>query len=247
MAQNLLDTDGNKDNFPLFEDVAHQLEVQFFQDKLEELKTATNDACRRWLRGVLREPEKWSRAYDDGGHRYEFHTSNVAESFNSVLMGIRAMPVNTIVSFTFYRLVAWFNKRYLEAIALQSKNQLWAPKPMCHLGKAEDRVCTHEVKCFDHTTGKYEVTGRGGTTSDGDVRSSRSYIIILIYFSCTCGRTKQYHFVCSHYIAAARHRNFAYKSMILREFTVDNLVLTWSPRFEPYLDQGQWPTYTGPK
>jgi hypothetical protein len=35
--------------------------------------------------------------------------------------------------------------------------------------------------------------------------------------------------------------------MIPQEFTVDSLVLTWSPRFEPYLDEGQWPTYTGPK
>jgi hypothetical protein len=69
----------------------------------------------------------------------------------------------------------------------------------------------------------------------------------MIDFSCTCGRTRQYHFVCSHYIAAARHRNFAYKSMIPQEFTVDSLVRTWSPRFESYLDEGQWPMYTGPK
>jgi hypothetical protein len=82
---------------------------------------------------------------------------------------------------------------------------------MRHLAKAEDRARTHEVKCFDHTTGKYEVTERGGTTSDGDVRPSRSYIVILIDFSCTCGRTRQYHFLCSHYIAAARHRNSAYE------------------------------------
>jgi hypothetical protein len=55
---------------------------------LEELKTAKNDVVRRWLRGVLREPKKWSSAYDDGGRRYEFQTSNMAESFNSVLKGI---------------------------------------------------------------------------------------------------------------------------------------------------------------
>ena len=69
------------------------------------------------------------RAYDDGGWRYEFQTSNMAESFNSVLKGIRAMPVNAIVSFTFYRLVAWFNERHTQAMTLRSKNQSWAPKP----------------------------------------------------------------------------------------------------------------------
>jgi hypothetical protein len=134
----------------------------------------------------MREREKWSRAYEAGGWRYEFQTSNMAESFNNVLKGIRAM----LVSFTFYRLIAWFNDRYSQAVALQSKNQLWAPKPMHHLHKAKDRARTHEVECFDHTMGKYEVTERGGTTSDVEVLPSRSYVVILIDFSCTCGRTR---------------------------------------------------------
>jgi hypothetical protein len=54
----------------------------------------------------LREPEKSTRAHDDGGQRYEFQTSNMVESFNNFLKGIRAMPVNAIVSFTFYKRVA---------------------------------------------------------------------------------------------------------------------------------------------
>jgi len=232
---------------PLFEEVARMTKVQFFEEKLEELKTATNDQGRQWLRELMRERDKWTMAYDDGGVRYEFQTSNMVESFNSVLKGIRGMHVNAIVSFTFYRLVAWFNERYSHAMALHSKNQLWAPKPLHHLDKAKDRDRTHEVECFDHTTGKYKVTERGDTTSNGKVRPSRSYIVVLINFSCTCGRTRQYHFPCSHYVAAAQHHNYAYESKISREFSVDTLVLTWSPRFEPYLDEGQWPPYTGPK
>jgi len=94
------------------------LEMPFFEEKLEQLKTATNTEGRRWLRGLMREPKKWTRAYDDGGWRYEFQTSKMAESFNSVLKGIHAMPVNAIVSFTFYRLVAWFNERHAQAMAL---------------------------------------------------------------------------------------------------------------------------------
>jgi hypothetical protein len=57
-----------KDNFPLFEEVARMLEVPFFE-KLEQLKIATNAEGRQWLRGLMREPEKWTRAYDDGGWR----------------------------------------------------------------------------------------------------------------------------------------------------------------------------------
>jgi hypothetical protein len=75
-------------------------------------------------------------------------------------------------------------------MTLYSKSKLWAPKPMHHLAKAENRAHTHEVKCFDHMMGKYEVTERGGTTSDGDVRPWRSYIVILTNFPCTYGRTR---------------------------------------------------------
>ena len=65
-------------------------------------------------------------------------------------------------------------------------------------------------------------------------------------FSGTCGRPQQYHFLCSQYIAAARHRNFSFMRQIPPEFTVDRLVQTWSPRFEPFLEAGQRPPYSGP-
>ena len=72
LAENLLWKDGTKDNFPLFEEVTCMLEMPFFEEKLEQLKMATNAEGRQWLRGLMREPEKWTRAYDDGGWRYEF-------------------------------------------------------------------------------------------------------------------------------------------------------------------------------
>jgi hypothetical protein len=71
--------------------------------------------------------------------------------------------------------------------------------------------------------------------------------VVLSDCSCRCGRPRQYHSSCSHYIAAARHRNFDYETKIPWEFSVDSLVRTWLPRFEPYLDKGQWPEYTGPR
>ena len=130
---------------------------------------------------------------------------------------------------------------------LQRNNQAWAPKPLKHLEKAKERALTHDVKCFDHNIGKYQVTKRGGTMSDGEVQPSRSYIVVLSNLSYRCGRTRQYHFPCSHYVVASQHRNFAYETKIPWEFSVDSLVLTWSPHFEPFLDEGQWPPYNGPK
>jgi hypothetical protein len=57
--------------------VAKQLEVKLFEEKLEELKTKTNAEGRDWLRGLMRDVDKWSRAHD-GGWRYAFQTSIMA-------------------------------------------------------------------------------------------------------------------------------------------------------------------------
>ena len=119
-------------------------------------------------------------------------------------------------------------------------------KPKRHLDDAKGWARTHKVCLFDLNTGKYEVTERGGITSDGEERPSRCYVVVLVNFSGTCGRPQQYHFPCSQYIAAARHRNFSFMRQIPPEFTVDRLVQTWSPRFEPFLETGQWPPYSGP-
>jgi hypothetical protein len=42
LVENLLQKDRTKNNFPLFEEVYRQLEVSFFEDKLKDLKAATN-------------------------------------------------------------------------------------------------------------------------------------------------------------------------------------------------------------
>jgi hypothetical protein len=62
--------------------------------------------------------EKWMRAHDLGGWRYEFQCSNMAKSFNKLLLGICGMSVTAIVSFTFYKLVALFNDRHTHAVGL---------------------------------------------------------------------------------------------------------------------------------
>jgi transposase-like protein len=49
LAENLLKKDHVKDNFKLFEDVAKQLEVKLFKEKLEELKTKIDAEGRDWL------------------------------------------------------------------------------------------------------------------------------------------------------------------------------------------------------
>jgi hypothetical protein len=143
LAENLLRKDGVKDNFELFQETCRQLEEKFFREKLDKLKVTTNAKGRDWLTGLMPDLEKWMRAHDIGGWRYEFQCSNMAESFNKLLLGIRGMPVIVIVSFTFYNLVEWFNDRHAHAVGLQNGGDRWAPKPKTFLEKAKERANTH--------------------------------------------------------------------------------------------------------
>jgi hypothetical protein len=195
----------------------------------------------------MRDLDKWIRAHDRGGWRYEFQCSNMAESFNKLLLGIRGMPVNAIMQFTFYKLVPWFNDRHAHAMQLHSDGKRWAPKVEAHLEKDNERAATHEVYYFDHATGRYEVKHTIGTTLDGEVQEMRIHVVVLQDFSCTCGRPRQYHFVCSHLVETARHRNYDIEGRIPHEFSVDTLVQTWSPCFKAFQDPREWPPYDGPK
>jgi hypothetical protein len=77
----------------------------------------------------------------------------MAKLFNNVLKDIRAMSVNAIVAFTFYRLMVWFNERYTQAKAMQTRGQRWAPKPTAHLNNAKEQANRHEVQCFNEELG----------------------------------------------------------------------------------------------
>ena len=90
----------------------------------------------------------------------------MAESFNKLLLVIRGMPVNAIVQFTFYKLVAWFNDRHAHTLKLRSHGEIWTPKSKAHLEKANERAGTHEVTCFDHAIGTYQVEHRGHCVVD---------------------------------------------------------------------------------
>jgi len=61
----------------------------------------------------------------------------MAESFNSVLKGIRGMLVNAILEFTFTKLVAMFNSKHEAAVKLQNKGDLLPSKPNEHLNDAK--------------------------------------------------------------------------------------------------------------
>ncbi|XP_020254255.1 uncharacterized protein LOC109831336 [Asparagus officinalis] len=78
----------------------------------EKIKSLSLDA-HNWIEHNLKPQFKhrWALCKDEGV-RFCMMTTNCSGSFNGVLKGARAMPIQSLVARTFYRLNSYFNKRY---------------------------------------------------------------------------------------------------------------------------------------
>jgi hypothetical protein len=83
--------------------VCRQTNEKDFKKKLKNLERRTNEKGTKFLKGLMDEKEKWTQAYDKGGKRCGYMRNNMAEIFNSILRGVRSLPVTVIASFTFYK------------------------------------------------------------------------------------------------------------------------------------------------
>ena len=109
------------------------------------------------------------------------------------------------------------------------------------------RTSGQNTTCFDFNSVKYEVTEQGGITPGGVQWGGRHFCVVASNNTCTCGVPMLEHLPCSHMITVCRLRALDYKvpPKMSYELTLQAMFNTYSPRFEPYLDPTQWPSYGG--
>ena len=197
---------------------------------------------------------KWAQAFDDDGRRYGQMTSNMAEIFNMVLKGVRALPVTAIVQYTFEKLNVYFLKYSEETdkqIAGENKDKYkydYPPKVDEFMEFQSRKADSQVATCYDNVEWIYQVNEPGGTTQDGVQHGGRACKVWLKKCECSCVRPSLLHLACSHLLTAARIRNVDINHPLTvreSEFSIETTKQTWAPRFNPYLDQSQWPEYHG--
>ena len=111
------------------------------------------------------------------------------------------------------------------------------------------RSQTQKGACFDPLNNTYEILESGGTNIGGEDRGAVKHKVVINENKCSCGKLTIYHRPCSHMITACRIRRVDAKvhPRLATEFSLINLLSTWNPQFEPFLDKDQWPLYDGPK
>jgi hypothetical protein len=162
----------------------------------------------------------------------------MAEIFNSILRGVRSLPVTAIASFTFYKCNEWFVKWLVDAQMVQTHHSDYVVVPNIYLDtkRYDARVQGVHVTCFDIQARKYEVLEGRGTTFGGEHRGAKRFAVNLSKNTCTYGVPQLIHVPSLHIIVVCNRlgRNFYVSPIIATCNTLEVLVHTWSPRFVPF-------------
>jgi hypothetical protein len=128
--------------------------------------------------------------------------TNVVESFNNVLKGVRALPLCAIIELTFYRTADYFRDRGNSAMACDTK---FSSKVKEILEKRRGKAHHHCTRIFDLQTNEFEIRCKrwyGSAYSAVDtiqqcqLRSNEA--------TWTCNKPKLQHIPCSHVIVACK-------------------------------------------
>jgi hypothetical protein len=139
--------------------VYRQIDEKNFKKKLKDLERRTNEKGKEFLKELMDEKEKWTLAYDKGGKRCGYMTSNTSDIFNSILRGFRSLPVRAITSFTFYKCNEWFVKHLADAQMVRTHHSDYVVVPNIYLDtkRYEAHAKGMHATCFNIEVRKYEV------------------------------------------------------------------------------------------
>jgi hypothetical protein len=123
------------------------------------------------------EKEMWALAYDKGGKRCGYMTSNMAEIFNSILKGVQSLSVTMIASFTFYKCNELFVKWLVDAqmVQIHHSDYVVTPNIFLYTKRYEAHAQGMHATCFDIQAQKYKVLESGGMTSGGEHREAKRF------------------------------------------------------------------------
>ena len=81
-------------------------------------------------------------------------TTNIAESFNKVLKGVRSLPLCAIIELTFYRTAEYFRDYGNQAEGCTTR---FAPRVHMVLDARRAKVQHHHTRIFDRRNNEFEV------------------------------------------------------------------------------------------
>ncbi|XP_042067126.1 uncharacterized protein LOC121810423 [Salvia splendens] len=185
--------------------------------------------------------ENWSLCYDDE-LRWGVPSTNMSESYNNVLRGVRELPIRALVDLTFWRTVEWWADRKTEIQQTEGRLTPWArDKLVANDAKGQMHYCSVVARELGH----YQVRSRP-RVENGKAKGDNRQDVEFMDSKCSCGKWQMWRVPCSHACTVARDRGNSMFELIDKH----NHKATWeaqyygvsfqAPRHEDYWANPGW-------
>lgn len=193
---------------------ARAYQLSEFYNTFNEIKLI-NPSCADYLIGIGF--EHWARSHCSG-NRYNIMTSNVAESWNSVLREAREYPVMAMVEYIRSKLMKWYADR--------------RSVPKDGYRRLTPRVNEIVENNFQESGGMF-VSRINNFEFDVQDKHGTSYHVNLATKECSCFTFQTLFIPCPHAIAAAIKQKISVESLVSGFYTLETLVSAYADDIVP--------------
>ncbi|XP_057756179.1 uncharacterized protein LOC130975393 [Arachis stenosperma] len=183
----------------------------------------------------------WTQHCDEG-RRFGHMMTNISECVNSILKGVRNLPMCSLVKATYGRLAELFVRKGREAEAQMGTGQQFSQ----HLVKCiEANLKTARyftVTVYDRDNFEFTVAE---TTPTGSF-SLGSYKVSLASQTCDCGYFQALHFPCPHALACCAYSRLTWEPYVHQVYRLSSVFSVYRMGFTPPIPEGFWPPYDRP-
>ncbi|RYR14793.1 hypothetical protein Ahy_B04g071493 isoform B [Arachis hypogaea] len=238
VAGNFALTFKGKDDRRLLVNAAYaKTEVEF--DYWFDILRSENPAMCDWANRI--EYSLWTQ-YCDEGRRFGHMTINISECVNSILKGVRNLPVCSLAKATYGRLAELFVRKGREAEAQMGTGQQFSQFLVkCIEANLKTARC-FTVTVYDRDNSEYTVAE---TTPTGSF-SLGTYRVSLGSQTCDCGYFQALHFPCPHALACCAYSRLTWEPYVHQVYRLSFVFGVYQMGFTPPIPEGFWPPYGGP-
>ncbi|XP_052109326.1 uncharacterized protein LOC107462318 [Arachis duranensis] len=238
VAANFALTFKGKDARRLLVNAAYaKTEVEF--DYWFDILRSEDPAMCEWANWI--DYSLWTQHRDEG-RRFGHMTTNISECVNSILKGVRNLPVASLVKATYGRLAKLFVRKGREAEAQMGTGQQFSQHLVkCIEANMKTARC-FTVTLYDRDNSEFTVAE---TTPTGSF-SLGTYRVSLASRTCDCGYFQALHFPCQHALACCAYSRVTWTSYVHSVYQISSVFSVYRMRFTPPIPEGFWPPYDGP-
>ncbi|KAL0717668.1 hypothetical protein Bca4012_066990 [Brassica carinata] len=199
---------------------ARAFRLSDFYTTFNEIKII-NPSCADYLIGIGF--EHWARSHFSGD-RYNIMTSNIAETWNSVLRDAREFPIMPLVEYIRAKLMSWFSTR--REIENDGDNTL------------TPRVAEIVEANFENS-GVYGVHVINKTEFHVIDKQGLSFHVYLAGKTCSCYEFQMLKIPCTHAIAAANRNKISVDSLVSDCYSLNTFKAAYAKEINPVVESDE--------